>query len=323
MPRYVRNTAILAKTETTYKTDATPTGASDALLVSNLTINPLNEQNVSRNIIRPYFGGSEQLVGVANVQVSFDVELVGSGTAGTAPAWGKLLKACAFAETVVASTRVDYTPITTAVDSLSIYWYDDGVLHKLLGARGDASFKLNLAGIPVISYTFTGLYGGVSVASNPSVTLTAFKTPEVITDTNTGDITLGATHLSTGAPTLTGGTVYPSKGLEIMLGNSVNHRPLLGGETIEITGREVTGKMSLDLQASQEATFMSDVRANTLTSLGFTHGTVAGNKTLIFAPSVQRVDPAKQDDQGQRLIDFGLRMMPVNGNDELRIVTSF
>ena len=58
--RYHRNTAILAKIEATYGTDATPTEAANALLVSNVSINPLNAQNVSRDLIRPFLGGSEQ-----------------------------------------------------------------------------------------------------------------------------------------------------------------------------------------------------------------------------------------------------------------------
>ena len=40
--RYVRNSAILAKVEGTYGTDSTPTGAANAVLVSNLSINPLD-----------------------------------------------------------------------------------------------------------------------------------------------------------------------------------------------------------------------------------------------------------------------------------------
>ena len=79
--RYIRNTAILAKLETEYGTDAAPTEAANALLVSNVSINPLNAQNVSRDLIRPFLGGSEQLVGVANIEMSFDVEFAGSANA--------------------------------------------------------------------------------------------------------------------------------------------------------------------------------------------------------------------------------------------------
>ncbi len=38
MPRYTRKTAILAKIETTYGTDAAPTGAANALLISNQSV---------------------------------------------------------------------------------------------------------------------------------------------------------------------------------------------------------------------------------------------------------------------------------------------
>ena len=37
MPRFIRNTVILAKTEVTYGLDPTPSGAANALLVSNLS----------------------------------------------------------------------------------------------------------------------------------------------------------------------------------------------------------------------------------------------------------------------------------------------
>ena len=89
MPRYIRNTVILAKIETTYKTDSAPTGAANALLVSNVTINPLNANNVNRELIRAYFGGSEDLVGTAYLEATFDVEFQSSATLGTAPAWGQ------------------------------------------------------------------------------------------------------------------------------------------------------------------------------------------------------------------------------------------
>lgn len=326
MPRYTRNTAILFKIETTYGTDAAPSGAANALLVSNQNINPLVASNVGRDIIRPYFGASEQLVGTRYAEVSFDVELVGSGTAGTAPAWGALLRAAGFAETLTATTRVDYTLVSTGFESGTLYYYDDGLLKKLLGARAECSFKLNSGERPVMSFRFIGIDGGETAAANPSVTLTAFKTPQVVTDQNTADITLGCTHSPTGAPALAGGTAVPSMGLELQLGNALNFTALLGGESADITGREVTGKARLDLTAAQEVTKMGEVKLATLSSLGLLHGTVVGNKVLVFMPSVQFINPTKEELNGRRLIGFDLRGVPDpagTGNDELRIVTSF
>jgi hypothetical protein len=317
MARYARNAAILAKIETTIGTDAVPTGAANAMLVSNLTVNPLNAQNVSRDTIRTYFGGSEMLVGTAFVEASFDIELQGSGAAGTAPAWGPLLRACGFAEAVTAVTRVDYTPISGILEAVTIYYHDDGVLHKMLGARGTFDVKMGVGERPVLSFKFLGLDGGISAVANPSLTLTGFKTPTVITDTNTGDITLGCTY-ATGA--LVGGTAYTSRGLSLTLGNAVAHTPLLGQEAIDITNRDVTGHTDLDLTAANEVTFMATVKANTTTGMGILHGTAAGYKVLLHMPAVQIINPTKQEVAGRRLIGYDLRAVPSTGNDDLRIV---
>jgi len=318
--RLVRNTAILAKVEVTYGVDPVPTGGANAILISNQQVNPLVANNVDRAVVRPYLGGSEQLVGTRYKEVSFDVELVGSGTAGTAPAWGPLARACGLAETVTASTRVDYLPVSTGFESITIYYYDDGVQHVLLGARGTVQPNLRIGEIPKLSFRFVGIDGGDTAVANPTVTLTNFKTPLVVVDANSGDVTFGATHSPSGAPALVSGTIYPSQGLELDLGNAVNFTPLLGGETVDITDRQATGRLSLDLTAAQEVTFMGNVKSATVQSLGITHGTVAGFKSLLFMPSVQLINPGKAELNGKRLISYDLRVNPSAGNDELRLV---
>lgn len=322
--RLIRNTAILLKTETTYNDGTTtPAGASDALLVSNLSINPLNAQNVDRDIIRPYLGGSEQLLGTRYVELGFDLELAGSGTVATAPPWAAALLSCGFAQTLTATIRADYTPISTAFPSATIYWYDDGVLHVARGCRGTAQVNMRVGERPVMSMRFTGIYTTPTAASNPSVTLTAWKTPQVVTDANTQDTTFGGTHNASVAPAITGGTTYPSQGIEIDVGNSVNFTPLLGGETVDITQRTVTGRITLDLTAAQEVTLIEAVEGGTLQSLGLIHGTVANQKVMLWMPSVQLTNAQKADLNGKRLVSFDLRVLPSSGNDELRIVTSF
>lgn len=318
MGRFIRNTAILAKIETTYKTDAAPTGALNAILVSNVTINALNAQNVDRELLRPWLGGSEQLVGTAYKEVSYDVEIAGSAAAGTAPPCGPLLRSCALAETVTASTRVDYTPISTAFESSTQYVYDDGVLHKLLGVRGDVELAMGLAGRPVFRFHFLGIDGGDTAASPSGVSYSGFQKPLVITDANSGDITLGCTY-SAGA--LSGGTPYPSRGLPTLkLGNNAVFNPLLSAEEIDITAREVTGHIDIDLTAAQEVSLMATVKANSTQGLGFVHGTVAGNIALIHVPNTQLINPSKQDMNGRRLIGFDFRGVPgAAGNDDMRI----
>ncbi len=322
--RIVRNTAILAKIETTYGVDAVPTGAANAMLVSGLSINPINAQNVDRDVIRPYLGASEQLLGTRYVEMSFTVELAGAGTVATAPAWGALMRACGMAEVITATFRADYVPISTAFESVSIYWYDDGLLHKATGVRGTVTLSLKAGGRPEMAFKFTGIYSTPTAAANPSVTLTAFKVPQVVVDANSGDVIFGGTHVTTTAPAITGGTAYPSQGLELDLGNSVNFTPLLGGETVDLTQRSVSGKVTLDLTAAQEATFMQAVELGTLQTVGLMHGTVPNvTKVGIWLPAVQLINPQKTDVNGKRLVSFDMRCTPLVGNDEIRVITSF
>lgn len=321
--RQVRDCAILVKIESTYGVDSVPTGGANAMLVSNQSVNPLQANNVDRALVRPFLGGSEQIVGTRYKEVSFDVEAVGSGTAGTAPAWGPLLRACAMAETLIAVTRVDYLPITNAQESVTIYYFDSGVLHKLTGARGTYTLMMKSGDLPKFSFRFQGLDGGDTAVANPSVTLTGFLTPEAVIDANSGDVTFGATCSPTGAPALAGGTVYPSTGLEIDIANGVNFTPLLGGETVDVTDRQATAKLMLDLTSAQEVAFMATVKAATAQSLGLQHGTVTGRKLLVFMVGTQLINPSKGEINGKRMVGYDLRVNPSAGNDELRIVTSF
>lgn len=318
MSRYIRNTAILAKIESTYGTDSVPTGAANAMLVSDVSITPLDAQNVDRNLLRGFFGASEQLVGTATVRAGFSVEAAGSGTAGTAPAISPLLRACAMAEaSLTTPARTEYTPVSTGLQSLTQHIHDDGLRHVLLGVRGNLRGSFRSGEIPRFAFEFTGLDGGVSAVGNPSLTLTAWRAPVVMTKANVVDITVGGTYA---AGAVTGGTVYPSTGMEFDLGNQVNFAALLSSEEVDISDRSTTGSLQLDLTAAQEASLMNDVKANTPRSLSFVVGTQAGNRLLVFAPAVQFINPSKQELNGRRMIGFDLRFLPVNGNDEIRLV---
>lgn len=319
MPRKIRNTAILAKIETTIGTDALPTGAADALLVSNPTCD-YTYNNVDRDNIRSFLGASEQLAGTRYVTLGFDVEVSGSGTAGTAPAWGKLLRACAMAETLTALMRAEYNPITSGFEALTIYYYDDGVVHRAVGCMGNMEMMLEESGIPKFKFSFTGIDGGVVVQANPVQTLTAWRAPLVITNGNTGNIKLGATYAD-GA--LTGGTDFCSRGLTLNLGNDAKFNSMLGPCTgVDIYDRQATGSLQLDLDATAEVAAYTAVAANTLTSVGLVHGVADGARVLVFAPAVQRINPKHTDYEGRILISFDLRLTPLVGNDELRIVAA-
>lgn len=319
MARLIRKTAILAKLEAAYGQAAEPKGVTDAMLISDATID-YQYKNVSRALLRPYLGGSEELVGTRTVQMSFTVELAGSGTAGTAPAWGTLLRASAMAETVVVGTCVEYTPVSGGMESCTMDYSLDGVRYRAVGCRGTASLGLGEGERPTLKFTFTGLDAGAVTAADPSVNFAAWQIPHVVTNANSAGVLLGCTYLD-GA--FTGGTAYPSRGLSVELGQGVQHIPLLGRESVEITERDTKGSLQLDLTAAQVVDFMTAINANVPTSLGFTHGTQAGHQVLVFAPSVQRINPKVDDFNGTALLGMDLRLLPTTlGNDEIRIIAA-
>lgn len=317
MARYIRNTALLAKLEVTEGVDALPLGASNAMLISDVSIVPLNAQNVDRSLVRPYFGGSEQLVGTAYVSIDFTVELSGSGTVGTAPAWNDLIRACGFIDTIDAA-YVAYVPDTPANQkSVTLYYHDDGLVHKLLGAKGTLKIGTKVGDRPTMKFSFMGKKVDPVPMQNPAVNFSAWKAPLVVTNRNTGRLVFGGAYA---AGVVTGGVdTRASQGLELDIGNQTAFTPLVGAEYIDITDRTVTGSIALDLSAADEAAFFTNVLNNALSSMSIEHGTVAGAKVGIFMPAVQLIAPKKSEVNGRRLAAYDLRAVPVAGNDDIII----
>lgn len=317
MPRYTRNMGVTAKVETTAGIDASPSAATDGLLIAgDINVEPLNVTYAERDLLLPYFGGSLSLVATVNTKVSFSVELAGSGTAGTAAPWSSLLLGCAIGQAALAG-RVEHTPVSTLLKTLTIDLFDDGVKHKLTGAMGNVKLSAKVNETPKLMFEFLGTYVQASAAVQPNFVLSAWKVPLPAVKANVTDITLGCTY-SNGA--LTGGVVFPSNGLEIDLGNKLTFLSNLSTERAEITDRSSTCNFELELTAAQEVAAMADIVGNTTTGLGFTIGSAAGSKIIIFAPSLQRTAAKKVDKDGIRFVGFDGKLVPVLGNDEWRLV---
>lgn len=170
MPLLTARTVVLAKVESTYNTDPTPTAAADAVLVGNLQQTRPTDV-LDREVLDQSLSPFQPLIGRKLGQVTFDVELKGSGTNDTPPDWGPLLRACGFAETINASTNVIYDPASDSIDSITIYVYRDGLLYKYTGARGNVVFRFPAGQRPMMSFTFTGHLVDVIDASLVTPTL--------------------------------------------------------------------------------------------------------------------------------------------------------
>ncbi len=317
MTRKIRNCVILAMLETTPGVDALPSGAENAVLIAEMSIDPLVADNIERKNIRGSFGASAELVGTANVKVGITVELAGSGSAALAPQWGQLLMGCAMAEGALTTPdRIEYTPVSLGLQTLTIYYYDDGVLHKLLGVQGDCTLMAKVGEIPKLQFDMTGVDGGASVTPNVTADYSAWKPPVAMTKANVVDIKFGATYA---LGVFAGGVSYPSNGLEIKFGNEVNFNANLSTESVDVTDRSMSGSVELQLSAAEEVAMLTKVKENELQSIAFQIGLATGKRILVHALSVQLNNPKKVDVKGVRYCGYDMRLVPVNGNDELRL----
>lgn len=316
MARLTRRSAISVAMEGTY--GGTPGSYQPILLVGtpDFTIDP---DVVPRGLLRGYFGASEELTGTRMSILKFTTEVAAGSALGTAPLWSFLLRGSGWAETITASTRVEYLPITDAMESIAIKYNRDGVQYLCKGARGTGKLNFTAYDRPVIDWEYRGFDTQATAVAVGTPSFSNWTRPVVITDANSGDITLGSTY-SAGA--VSGGTAYPSRGMMLDFGNTVEQHKMLAGEAIEITDRQMSGEMTVELTAAQEVTWRTDINANTLSSLSFAVGP-AGNKVAIHMPSVQRTKPQMVDYNGKVLMKTDLRIMStVAGNNECRIIIS-
>lgn len=317
--RYTRRSALLAVLEATYGVVPAGFNATDAILLAEPPRFQIEPDNVPRNLALPWMGNSEELPATRRAKLNFKVEMVGSGAAGTAPVWGKLLRACGFAEVITAGQRVVYTPVNTGFESLSFRFYRDGVRYVARGGRGMVKFDLSAYAVPTLEFEFWAFDTTALGENIPAIDVSAQLTPEVVTDANSGDVRIGST-LTGGV--VSGGTVLPSRGITWDAGNKLAHKKLLGGEKIEIVDRAVSGQIAVDLDAAQEIAWRTEINAVTLASLSFQHGSVSGKQINVFAPRVQRTNPQAIDYEGNILIQSDLRALPGNtGAPELTIIS--
>lgn len=315
--RHIGQAILVAAIELTAGVDAAPTGAANAVLVNNLTITPIEATWADRNPVRGFFGATQKVMTTQSVKLDFECEMAGSGTAGTPPEIGRLFLACSMAEAVLAApARVEYTPVTTGNKTITFHYFDAGVLHKVVGSVGSFTLDAKTGEFAKCKFSFRGQVGGESLA-NTVADLAKWKMPIPITKATTQDVTLGCSYA---AGLLTGGTTYPSTGLSINLGNEVNFTPNNSVEISDVGGRKASGSVSFELSAAQEVDMYAVVRGNTLQGLGMAIGNAVGQKIIIFGPAVQLTEPKKEEVNKRRYMGYNLNIVPLTGNDELRIV---
>jgi hypothetical protein len=310
-----RKKVLLAKKETAYGTDPTA-DASNAIQVTNVEVTPIESDNVEPASFQGFIGNSTRSTLVANkrVSITFDVELAGSGTDGTAPAFGPLLEACGMSEATVAPVAdppatgsVTYTPDPTPTDSVTICSYYDGSLHKITGARGTVTFSMTAGQFPLASFQFIGIFNTVS--ANSSATTIANQAAALeINDTN---VTTATFH---------GETSQRIESFDFALNNNLIYKETASNQEAIIVDRTPGGTAVIEAPSLGSVNYFTKVIGTTTASSSIVIGASAGNITTLTIPQTDITGVTYGDTNGVISLSMPYAARPTGaGNDEFSL----
>lgn len=302
-----RNRLLLAGTETTYGTPVALAG-TDALKISELDVEPIQIDLIDRELITPYFGNTQKVVGSEMVGITFSCEIAGSGAAGTPPRWGKVLRACGFTEAIDPGVSVTYTPTSSSFESCTMDFYADAVRHVVAGVRGTVTLTFETGSLPRLEFEMMGLYTEPTDTPLPAVTFGDQADPQVVNSIHTSAVDIF-------------GYAACLQNLSVSNGGEVVYRQLAGcSRQVRLTDRKPEGEISIEAPTLAQKNYFSTVSSQTLGNVSLTHGTNAGNIVAFAAPSSNLGGVNYGDSDGVMLLEMPFMPNPVTGNDEYQIV---
>lgn len=303
MVQLTRNQLILAKIESVYRTDPTPTNAANSIQAIDISI---TEQSppLERLAQVGSLSNLPSILGERWVDVSFKVEMKGSGTAGTAPRHGALLKACSMSETIVTggSPTVTYLPNSTSQSSCTIWAYVGGRVHKITGCRGTWKATLEAGKFMMYEFTFSGY-------RSAAPTIAALPTPTF--DTTTAVCKNGAFSYNSK-------TTLIGKMLDVDLANTLSKVPSLTDAnavySFEVSARKPIASFSSLTQVETSYDFRADTMTNQR-ALSY----VVGSVLTVSMPKFNPTTIAYEDGDGVLFDKVTGECAQNTGNDEISL----
>lgn len=312
MGRILSNRQIVAaKVEVTEGTAETLAGADANVQI----LEPAKwEPNISmfeRKLMDVSYSNFKQIPGTRLATISLKVENKGSGTAGMAPALGKLFRACGLAETVVAATSVTYAPVSAlaSIPTVTMAIYQDGIRKQLRGARGNVKYSAKNGEPGVFDFNFIGVYD--------AVTDQALLTPSGVE--TTVPVALLSALFSVASFSAFVSTV------SFDMGNQLTPRPDIntssGYISTLLTGRTPKGSFDPELETVATHDWYGRWLAGTTGVLTWKHPGTAGNICTFNVPVCQYIKINDGDRDGVALapVEFLMARSAVGGNDEISI----
>lgn len=302
---------VLFKKEGTYATDSNPAVGANAILTRNFSAKPIEGDRLERQLDRGTYGANPSATSNERQTRSFEVELAGSGAAGTAPRWMELLEACGMAAPALTAgikAEQKFALVSAAKSSGTMYDWFGNQLRKGVGTRGTFSIDFTAGAYPFLQLNMTSLIPAAtpySVAAPGAADFTAWKGPLEVNTDNTA-VLLDSY-----------GVIMRS--LRLDAGVQAGIRNLVGSRSVNVGNHAATGQMVIEAPSIATKDFIQALRVGSLVPLSVIHGTVAGNIIELAAPKVQITDITESVEDDKLMWTLALTATVDAGADDLTI----
>jgi len=264
--------------------------------------------SIDRPIIKGSMGNAPNIIGKKMVQVDVEVELRGSGVAGTAPEFTPLLEACGLTPTLVAATSVTFNPSATTVTlaaGVTLRVFYDNMLYEVTGCAGTGTIDMTIGNIILATLTFQGAYA----VPTPAV----IGTMSTVPFDNSSPIVGGVTDVITD-----GGGAVKAAAFSMDIGNDVQEHYIVGDHQFSVANRNPTLTLTKDsVGTAAEWAALAGATNGALHGAFATGG--AGNTLTFDAPAGRRASVAYGERAERDTLDITYGLFETAGNDQFSL----
>jgi hypothetical protein len=238
---------------------------------------------------------------------------LGASSAQITPTWSSTLTLGDYWDILLLEPGIHYTPISTGFESVTIYMYMDGILHKVTGCMGTVVFNGEAGNFGTAQFTFTGQYIAPIDMSLPTGAVFESTIPQQIELAELG---------------LQGSDDLCAQSFSIDMQNQITPRDCInasdGFNGVRLTTRSPQGTVNPETTLAVNFDAWAKMSASTAMSFHVKVGTTAGNKVRFISDSAQISGITYGDRNKLRVYQASLRFSQYSGDgdDEIRVVFS-
>ena len=285
--------------ETSYGVDAIAGGTPHYVLGREVIITPMAGESKALEYDNGKLGNSAEVVTELYTTLEFGCDFSASADPASPAPWSGLLASC-LRRIDAGEDEVVYALDDDSIASNTFYFYMDGTLHAIVGARGSMKLSMVAKDFPKLTFSFRGLHVSPKAQALPVANFSAWQTP----------LKVGAAETSA---TLDGKAIKMIS-FEYDQANQVIHQEYVGHEEVMITDYQPTATMVLEAPTLQAFDLFALAEAGSTVALIISHGS-AGNQVRFESSAMQIGRPTYAEQEGT--LTYSLPLRPIGSEDKV------